>query len=714
MNAITLVSLELSNFRKHRDLAIKFSPEGLTSIVGPNYAGKTTILQGAFYCLFGSAAVAGSRDNLVTSGEKGMTAILTLKQGEDTYTIRRTLTTAVVQQGDKTLASSSTEVQNWVCEKLGIPDYRTALSLAYSQQSETAALLTLGVSALNKLVERLSGADEADALIQAARDRVKKLQAKREALGELPVDDLEPQLAEAQAELKQAEASLDEATQRREKLRDERDKATERLQEADEANRKAEQFNKRLSQLQSELETTTELLQSVASGINPDALSVDLDALQEAATQASRSYDAAVEGQRMKSSAEATVKSLKSRMAELSTEYDEAEAAGPEIKMLECQLDNLRSDRDENLKCKSDAESKVKQIKKGIEDSVCFNCHRPYEGMEIKSLEEELPLAEKKLKKCTAVVKENNEDIAKTEAEFKVSKKHRNLDTIQSEYTKSEGELNKQEDILNSSFGDPVKLKTEYEEARDTFLTAKSDFAAAKKAKSAEESYSKKKEELLDQIEGVDEMEVKPLDILIQASKTITDKYDELNQAVSKATAGRDSAKLQVADLERELGERAELEDAIGQCDKSLTRMKKFAKWLSRNKSAFLASIWAGVMGLTSDFTRQTTSGAVCAITRDEESGKFNFEEEDGHARPIEIASGGQKSIAGTGMRLALAELLPSALGFVVLDEPSSELNDEHSAALSGALRGAGRQVVLVTHRQGEQFNSDHLVELGN
>ncbi len=141
------------------------------------------------------------------------------------------------------------------------------------------------------------------------------------------------------------------------------------------------------------------------------------------------------------------------------------------------------------------------------------------------------------------------------------------------------------------------------------------------------------------------------------------------------------------------------------------SRFKALQKWLRDNKAAFMENIWNGLLGVCSDFVAQVTSNRVTQIERDPD-GTFYFTE-NGARLPMVCASGGQKSIVGVGIRIALATLLPQACRFVVLDEPSAELNDEHAAALAGALRGQDRQVILVTHREGDEFASDAVVVLG-
>jgi DNA repair exonuclease SbcCD ATPase subunit len=139
-------------------------------------------------------------------------------------------------------------------------------------------------------------------------------------------------------------------------------------------------------------------------------------------------------------------------------------------------------------------------------------------------------------------------------------------------------------------------------------------------------------------------------------------------------------------------------------------RYIKFGRWLRENKAAFLNDTWAGLLALVSEFSSEVTSGTLEEVGRDPD-GDFWFREE-GHVRPIVAASGGQRSIVGVGLRLALASLLPGGIGFIALDEASADLNNEHASSLAGALRVLERQIIVVTHRESEEFSSDNVVVL--
>ena len=95
-----------------------------------------------------------------------------------------------------------------------------------------------------------------------------------------------------------------------------------------------------------------------------------------------------------------------------------------------------------------------------------------------------------------------------------------------------------------------------------------------------------------------------------------------------------------------------------------------------------------------------------------EADGPFSYPE-GGHTFSVKgCASGAQKSIMGLGVQFALAEMLPTSMQTVLLDEPSADMDAEHSAALAALLRSTGKQVILVSHREMDAAVADHVIAL--
>ena len=83
---------------------------------------------------------------------------------------------------------------------------------------------------------------------------------------------------------------------------------------------------------------------------------------------------------------------------------------------------------------------------------------------------------------------------------------------------------------------------------------------------------------------------------------------------------------------------------------------------------------------------------------------ELELQTESGNWIGIENASGGEKSIAALSLRIAFARVLAPSLDWLVLDEPTHNLDEAGIGALSAALsRGAMgaasfSQVFVITH----------------
>src|SRR5690606_11297329 len=106
--------------------------------------------------------------------------------------------TAVVRLDGVVIASSSTAVDEW----LNL-DKKTVQDLCYSPQTHTAALLTLGVTKLNALMEKVSGADVVEGLIEKASAKANQLERS------VPADAgaLRSQLNDLASQMEEAEGS---------------------------------------------------------------------------------------------------------------------------------------------------------------------------------------------------------------------------------------------------------------------------------------------------------------------------------------------------------------------------------------------------------------------------------------------------------------------------------------------------------------------------
>ena len=159
-----LNNVTLTNFQRHTKLSVDL-PSGLTALRGSNEAGKSTLLRGICYALFGVGALNSSLEETVTWGEPVNTlkAEVTFTADGVTYTVKRGKPGAEVNY-DGGMVTGQKEVTAFICRLLKV-DAVAASRLMLANQNEIRGALEAGPKATTELIERLAEFDQIDRLI---------------------------------------------------------------------------------------------------------------------------------------------------------------------------------------------------------------------------------------------------------------------------------------------------------------------------------------------------------------------------------------------------------------------------------------------------------------------------------------------------------------------------------------------------------------------
>lgn len=160
--------IKLSNFRQHEDREWFFVP-GLNVIRGVNEAGKTTMLEGAAYVMFGAkTALREPIDNVVTYGKKvsALKAEVDMEVGGTTYTGKRSKAGAEVwiAGGLKPVVVGQDECTKFWESLLGV-SAKVASNLMLANQVSIRGALSQGPSAPMVLIEKLANLGLIDQII---------------------------------------------------------------------------------------------------------------------------------------------------------------------------------------------------------------------------------------------------------------------------------------------------------------------------------------------------------------------------------------------------------------------------------------------------------------------------------------------------------------------------------------------------------------------
>ena len=213
-----LNQITLTCFRKHQALTIDFT-NGIQVIRAANEQGKSSLLEGIGYALFGTRALRTTFDQAVTWGEdaKRLKVSLILTVGDATYTFTRGKSGAEVLFQGKVFVTGQDAVTSFASHLLGA-DVGTANKLMVASQNSIRGALEEGPKALSQMIEDLAGFDTFDRILSEAstklylgspamaEDRLKRAEAGlTDMLGSMPpepnVEAHEKTLGEMQAKL---------------------------------------------------------------------------------------------------------------------------------------------------------------------------------------------------------------------------------------------------------------------------------------------------------------------------------------------------------------------------------------------------------------------------------------------------------------------------------------------------------------------------------
>jgi exonuclease SbcC len=165
--------IRLENFRQHRETELEFGT-GITSIIGPNGSGKTTILEAMVWAFYGMDGARGGKVNLRWNGAPAR-AKLSVEvdfslNGHD-YRVVRYLNKAELFQdgGAAPIADSTTSVTERIQRLLGM-DVGEFFNTHFTRQKELAIMASMGAVERGKFLSRVLGYEK----LRTVQDRLAK------------------------------------------------------------------------------------------------------------------------------------------------------------------------------------------------------------------------------------------------------------------------------------------------------------------------------------------------------------------------------------------------------------------------------------------------------------------------------------------------------------------------------------------------------------
>ncbi|NPA13094.1 MAG: AAA family ATPase, partial [Aquificae bacterium] len=260
-----LKELKLENFLSHTKTHIKFEPEGITIFVGDNGAGKSSIIDGIYYALFGRSTK-GSAKDLIQWGKNKATVSLIFQRGKDEYMVEREITirgkkastSAMVykKEKDQFIPYYSKDITKSLQNITGITN-KTFQASILIKQGEIEKLLEIPRSERAKIFEEMLDMTIYQIVSELAGEKRKELNRELEAkLQDIKdITEIEEGIQQLTQEIDTLQRKVNTLQKRADCLRTKRKKTGEEIKKLQAEKDKALQIQSRIKILQDKIST---------------------------------------------------------------------------------------------------------------------------------------------------------------------------------------------------------------------------------------------------------------------------------------------------------------------------------------------------------------------------------------------------------------------------------------------------------------------------
>lgn len=744
-------SVVLENWKSHEKTELEFT-KGTNVLIGQMGAGKTSVMDAITFALFGTFPALQSRkikldqcimDKPVKKDRARVKLVFSLNDSE--YEIVREVSRgkgttvsefrkdgALIEQG------SSQRVTDAIVKEIQV-DYELFSRAVYSEQNQIDYFLQIPAGQRKKKIDELLKLDRLEKARSTLTTVISRLKSqakdKQRALQEFEEEDLEKKIKSLEEDLesikKKGTSLLLNLEEKRKTLKE----VSDNLEKLEEKQRKVRDIENKLNSLKGQLEELDGKIKVLREKLGEN-LARDFEHEKEKLEKEMKTLSIKLEElgldklQREISELNMKQGSLKTTTEELSKklrERDELVKKLEDLKKKDWEKELVK--RKEELK---QLEAKLTEAKLVIENENkrlselekagdrCPVCDSPIS----KSKKEELRKKSlKSIENAKEKIKEIEERITKvdlSEIESKVrevtviSEKLKDLDVegklekVSTELKEVEKELEKKKAELDKKSSERTELEKEKEKILRELSDVERIIELQKEYRSAQKQKTEKAEQLTVLNKQIVEMKFDE-SALVQKRK----EKEQLSVEISSLETTINSMKQLLEEKEKRLKELKLKKEQAEEWKKDVEFLKKQATSMEIFKNALeatqvqlreetLAALNAGTEDI---WPRIYPYGDYTSLRLGIEGGDYilQLRRRDGTWVNVEgIASGGERSTACLALRIAFSLVLTQNLSWLVLDEPTHNLDRQGVIMLSKALREhlpeLVEQVFIITH----------------
>ena len=724
-------SLHLINWRSHKDTRLEFR-KGTNLLVGIMGAGKSSVLEAISFALYGTFPALERRkvklEHLIRLNEPSAKVTIEFDNRGSTYRVERTIekkTTAELFKDGQLIEHGTAPVSKHVSDVLQV-DYDLFTRAIFSEQNNIEHFLRLDPRKRKEEIDSLLGLDRFETARSNVTTAIGRIRAKRQAL---ETHFSREKLREQQQKQKQhrekislAEAQLKQQQELLEKKNQELSSHSSSFDKMNKEREQSEQLEKQTIQLSAQCES----LQKEIKDVDRQKLEASKAILQRKLQEKSKLSET------LKSITERNI-SLSKQAGSLQSEIKLSEQSHKKAQQLKKQLSELLNGDSEQslqskqkeleqslLQCQSERTSTEQQISETSEvldklkpgTSECPLCSSPISEKSFDHIrQEKQKFIEEKKKRITSLSgilekhqKENSQLKSKIQKITELSSalasiEIRDVDSLKSGAEQLNRQITALADERRSHEAKFESVSREIEKLREEVTTCENILKKTKQLEQLSEQLSRAKEKLSSV--SFDKEKFEDLRRKIESCRL---DMERASSAVNSLETGRkmseDLLKMVAADIEKLQLTESEIR-GLSRLEEQLSVYKNaLLETQTSLRSNLSEAITAAMNELWHMFYPYHNYRALRLNVTDRD---YLFEVDDGEWKPIDIiASGGERASAALTLRVALAMVLTPNLSWLVLDEPTHNLDTNAVEMLSSALQlkvpEVVNQIFLITH----------------
>jgi exonuclease SbcC len=732
-------SLEITNWKTHKNTSLKFQ-KGVNVLIGIMGAGKSSVVDAITFALFGTFPALTSKKIAISglimnrpSRETEAEIKLSFMAGNDKYTVTRRIgaagNSARLDKNGSYMQTQPTKVTEEIEAALKI-DYDTFSRVVYAEQNRLDYFLDLPKGERKRQIDHMLGLDTfatAEENVTSLINSIKSaITVDESALQQFDFNEIISQLKKYMEEKEAALAEKEKLAKQEHGLKSE----VERIRKESELVKKQLTQKHTLSEEATKAESRINTLKEEIKKI--ESMKIDVEKVGE-----SLKKQEALEKQLLKDLEELRKKEMEAakRLATAESEYEsnakkekERDRLVKEIKdkdesETKKELDRAQTDLQDLIKeiglkkgRTAELDGQMRELEKHI--SKCPICERELddetkaklmEGKKaiIDMLGREIKKSEQDAAGRTSLIKKMVEAHNTLVLANKKLSEFKGLDESLEQGRKICADLKKQLDALQK---DSENMNREYSSIKDALGKIRADVQTAERRKTYESEVKEASAKLDAKRKEIGIIKVDDK-MLYELQERLTEQSSSLSEVSSKLESGQKyiaNLEFQIKDKEKRMAEYGKIEKSMERRRSQTNNLNKFKLALLDTEAFLRNRLVSSINGTMQNlWPKLYPYGDYLSIRLNAKKDDYLLEIDTAGSEeswiPVDgIASGGERSIGCLAMRIALAMVVVPNLKWLILDEPTHNLDNTGISKLieilGESLPSVVEQIFIITH----------------